>query len=151
MILIFEGGEKTGKSTLAEFLKNKLFREYTFGEIDNYYKYYRSTHQKDKTIDLEESIKSDWRFFLDIYQQVNFNIIFDRSFISQYVYSMIFRKNNVLKHFSDIKKYDKKVYNIYGSFILKEQSHLSIALNFSLLNSISPNEFLVAVSINPSV
>jgi len=97
MIILVEGVDKSGKSTLIDL----------FLQQNHAYKKYRSNHQKDKKIDLEVAIKHDWRFFLDICSQTDQNIIFDRSFISQYVYSMIFRKKNILNHFSSIEEYQK--------------------------------------------
>lgn len=96
MIIIYEGIDHSGKSTLAQL------QSYTQN-----IPYYRSIHQKDKITDLEESCKHDWRFFLDISSQTNQNIIFDRSFISQYVYSTCFRKENIMKHFDSLNDYEK--------------------------------------------
>jgi len=115
MIIILEGGEKTGKSTLAEKIQK-----------ENYFAYYRSTHQKDKKTNLEEAIKHDWRFFLDIYSQIkyDFDIIFDRSFISQYVYSTLFRKQNILKYYNNLKNYEK-IFKNYCNILYKVE-HLII-------------------------
>lgn len=112
MILLFEGAEHVGKSSLAKKCVNYGFT------------YYRSTHQKDRKTDLELAISHDWRFFLDIYLQSNFNIIFDRSFISQYVYSILFRKDNVLKYFNTIEKYE----NLFREYcdLLSKSQHLII-------------------------
>lgn len=95
MITIFAGFDHSGKTTLATKLKNSKYN----------FEYYRSTHQQNKTINLEEAIKHDWRFLLDILQQININIIFDRSFICQYVYSLKFRKDSILNQFKNINKY----------------------------------------------
>lgn len=97
MIILIEGVDHTGKTTIADYIHN----------ITNF-PVYRSIHQKDRTINLEEASKHDWRFYLDIASQSEQNIIFDRSFISQYVYSSIFRKENILNQFKDFSMYKKQ-------------------------------------------
>lgn len=89
MILLFEGWEKVGKTTLALRTRDELN-----------FQYFRSNKQINSNIDLEKAIKYDWRFMIDFLSQVNINICFDRSFISQYVYSNLFRKENILKNYS---------------------------------------------------
>jgi hypothetical protein len=94
MIIIFEGFEKSGKTTLSKLLSN-----------EKKYSYFRATNQINSNINLEQSIKHDWRFFLDFAKQCEQNVVIDRSFISQWVYSMILRKENILKEFSNYGEY----------------------------------------------
>lgn len=102
MILFFEGFEKSGKTTLAQKMHldrySKLYKDFN---------YFRSSKQINSDVNLEEAIKYDWRFMLDFLSQVEVNAIFDRSFISQYVYSMILRRENILRHFGDVNPYEK--------------------------------------------
>ena len=127
MIYIFEGIDKSGKTTLAELLSSYLNIPI-----------FRSSDQKSKQIDLEKAIQYDWNFYLDIASQSHQNIIFDRSYISQYVYSLAYRKSNVdqlysmdeytnifLKYNKRLQKIDYKLFyclrkdynNIYDDFI----------------------------------
>ena len=94
MILLFEGWEKVGKTTLARSIKTDLN-----------FQYFRSTKQINSNVDLEQAIKYDWRFMIDFLSQVKTDVCFDRSFISQYVYSNLFRKDNILKNY-DLNEYD---------------------------------------------
>jgi len=89
MILLFEGWEKAGKTTLAKKVKNELN-----------FQYFRSNKQINSGIDLEKAINYDWRFMIDFLSQINCNICFDRSFISQYVYSYLFREANILENYT---------------------------------------------------
>lgn len=127
MIYIFEGIDKSGKTTLAELLSKYL-------DIP----IFRSSDQKSKKLDLEKAIQYDWNFYLDIASQTNQDIIFDRSYISQYVYSLVYRKHNVYKLYSidqynnifleynrKLQKIDHKLFyclrkdynNIYDDFV----------------------------------
>jgi tRNA uridine 5-carbamoylmethylation protein Kti12 len=114
MLICLTGFDKSGKTTQA----NKLIKE--FPNLQ----YYRSTHQKDKKTNLEEAIKHDWRFFLDIAQQVDFNLLFDRCFIDQFVYSQIYRLDNIFNHFNSINEYQ----NLFENYckILANIEHLII-------------------------
>ena len=95
MIIIVEGFDRSGKTTLCDLIceKTKI-------------KKFKSSFEIFSKIDLEEAIKHDWRFVLDILSQVEFDIVFDRSFISQYVYSKILRIDNVIHQFKSIGNYD---------------------------------------------
>jgi len=95
MIIIFEGFDKSGKTTLANLLKQK----YNF-------LYFKPTRQINSGLNLEQSIKYDWRFLFDFLNQNNVNVIIDRSFISQYVYSFILRRENILAEYSLYSEYD---------------------------------------------
>ena len=96
MILIFEGFDKSGKTTLAK----KISEKYNFS-------YFKPTKQINSSINLEESIKHDWRILLDLFSQININIIIDRSFISQWVYSIILRKDLIKKQYGNLEEYNK--------------------------------------------
>ena len=102
MIIIFEGVDKAGKTTLAK----KISKEYNI-------KYFKSSHEIFSGIDLEESIKYDWLFMLDFLKQTDFNVIFDRSFISQFVYSLHYRYKNIEKHYNKLSDY----FNVFAKYI----------------------------------
>lgn len=99
MLIIFEGFEKAGKTTLAKKIKEK----YNF-------LYFKPTKQINSGLNLERSIMYDWRFLLDLIHQNDFNLIIDRSFISQYVYSMVLRLNNILKEYNSFDLYNQLFY-----------------------------------------
>ena len=95
MIYIFEGFDRSGKTTLSEML----------AQAKNL-KRFKSNFEIFSKVDLEEAVKHDWRFLLDVLSQVSIDLIFDRSFFSQYVYSMVLRRDNVLRHFSSMNEYE---------------------------------------------
>ena len=97
MIIIMEGFDDSGKTTMARYIS----QEY---EIP----IFRSSDQTDLLINKEEAFKHDWRMLLDLFFQVKVDVIFDRSFITQYVYSINLRKQSVKKEFSPnyMKRYN---------------------------------------------
>lgn len=106
MIIIFEGPDRCGKTTLAK----KVAEHFSIP-------YFKSSKQGFCEVDLEQGNKHDWRFMLDFLSQTNPNVVFDRSFISQYVYSRIFREENVLKNFESLDKYWDLIRSYYYSLI----------------------------------
>lgn len=110
MILLFEGWEKVGKTTLANKVKDELN-----------FNYFRSSKQINSGINLERAIQYDWRFMIDFLSQIQIDVCFDRSFISQYVYSNLLRKKNILKNY-DLDQYDnvfKQYCDLLSSFNYK--------------------------------
>jgi len=97
VIYIVAGVDKTGKTTLCDGLANAL----------NIPKF-KSTYELFSDINLEEAIQHDWRFFIDVYNNLdNVDIIFDRSFICQWVYSLTLRADNVFKQYHSIPEYNQ--------------------------------------------
>jgi len=96
MIICFEGLDKSGKTTLATTIAKELGLNY-----------FRSTKQIDSNINLEEAIRHDWRFLIDYISQVPQGVVFDRTFISQWVYSYAFRQDSILKNYASFDDYDK--------------------------------------------
>lgn len=109
MILIFEGADKSGKTTLCQ----RLVDEFNF-------KYFKSSRQMGSKLNLEEAIKYDWLFLLDFFNQTNFsnNVIFDRSFISQYAYSLVYRESSVMKNHKTILDY-REIFRFYMGMLKK--------------------------------
>jgi len=107
MIIIFEGIDKTGKTTLVErTMSNLVDQGFEF-------RYFRSKFQGGKPVNLEEAIKHDWRFMLDFLTQTCFDVVFDRSFISQYAYSMALRPQSVLAQFGSSDAYKELMMNYF--------------------------------------
>lgn len=105
MILLFEGWEKVGKTTLALKCASDLN-----------FQYFRSTKQISSGVNLEQAIQYDWRFMLNFLSQVSIDACFDRSFISQYVYSYMFRKENIKKEYT-FKEYEDLFTNYTNKFL----------------------------------
>jgi len=114
-VIIIAGFDETGKTTLVNNIIQNIG-----GQI------FKSTKEINSGIDLEAAIKHDWRFMLDFLGQIynQDNIIFDRSFICQYVYSKVLRLNNINEHYGSLATYDK----IFLSYcdMLAEIPHLII-------------------------
>lgn len=114
MIICLTGFDKNGKTTMS----TNILKEF------KQFQYYRSMHQRDKITDLEQASKHDWRFLLDILQQINVDIVFDRCFIDQFAYSQVYRYENILKNFRSIEEY----YSYFENYckILSKINHLII-------------------------
>jgi len=93
-LVIIEGLDKSGKSTLAKELAKKFKMDY-----------FKSSYDPAHHFDTEESARYDWNFLLDVLSKTKVDIVFDRSFITQYVYSTYFRGSNILKHYSSFEEY----------------------------------------------
>lgn len=97
-IVLLEGCDKCGKTTIGLALAS----------MENTH-YFKSVKQGGSDIDLEISIKYDWRFMIDFLVGINPTssdvFVFDRSFISQWVYSYVFRMDNVNRHYPDVTQY----------------------------------------------
>lgn len=102
MILLFEGWDKAGKTTLSKKIQNELN-----------FQYFKSTKEINSNVDLEEAIKYDWRFMLDFLSQITCDVCFDRSFISQYVYSYLLREENIQKKYTSFNVYE----NIFKNYV----------------------------------
>jgi len=90
--IFLEGVDGSGKTTKAKQLLNIK---------DNPFVYFRSNYQNgsmfaEEPINLEESLKHDWRILEDFINQIWLNketILVDRGFISSIVYGDVFRGN----------------------------------------------------------
>ena len=102
MILLFEGWDKAGKTTLSKKVQSELN-----------FQYFKSRKEIHSGVDLEEAIKYDWRFMLDFLSQITCDVCFDRSFISQYVYSYLLREENIQKKYLSFANYE----NIFKNYV----------------------------------
>jgi thymidylate kinase len=114
-LIVFEGIDGSGKTTMAKSV------------LANYpSQYFRPSKQLFSDKNLEMACKYDWSFLLDFLQQIKMKdmIIADRSPISQYVYSWVYREDNVNKIYPKYTDYEKifndymKIFNNNFDFIL---------------------------------
>lgn len=97
-IIFFEGVDGSGKSSRA-------LRLYKTQEVCSYF---RSSYQIGskfchRQVDLEESIKHDWRILYDFISQTELTkpfLLVDRGFISSFVYSKVLRKKDIWRYVS---------------------------------------------------
>lgn len=120
MIIIFEGFEKVGKTTIAK----KLASEISVPYFKNPNELQNTLFEKEQ-IDFEVQTKHDWRYMIEFLKQTKNSAIFDRSFISEFAYGKIFRsknyeKNNVEKF---IKHYDDELGKINSFLIYCFKNH----------------------------
>jgi thymidylate kinase len=87
MIIIFEGADGVGKTTLAKELNLRLANSMYMKRTPTF-KYKDANTFYHCVVDLTRSSEYDWRFMLDMISKPceEFNFIFDRSFITQAVY-----------------------------------------------------------------
>ena len=93
-IIFVEGVDQAGKTTKVRQIINA---------DPNQFVYFRSNYQKDsrfagELVNLEESMKHDWRILFDFINQTsdpNKILIVDRGFLSSYVYSLILRHEDL--------------------------------------------------------
>jgi hypothetical protein len=110
MIYIFSGVDRTGKTTMADLLS-----------IRSNMPKFKSSSEIFSKIDLEEAIKHDWRFFIDVYKSIpDVDIIFDRSFVCQWVYSTHLRASNIYQRFHDMHEYD----TLFETYIRQLTGHV---------------------------
>ena len=100
MIIIIEGVDRVGKTTLC----NKLSRKFNI-PIHKYkgiisYDNMHNDEETDKTLGLIQLIK-----------ETNANIIFDRSYISDYVYGILQRGYDIANAFKNFKLVNDALYN----------------------------------------
>lgn len=104
-VVFLEGVDGAGKTTCASRLLS----------TDLPIKYFRSSFQSKSTfanepVNLEESIKHDWRILYDFILQTQTGIILvDRGFMSSYVYS------KVVRHI-DLEKWFKEYVSLFSDF-----------------------------------
>jgi len=83
MIIIIEGVDKTGKTTLAKELAKKLGLQY-----------FKSNLQKGhfNNNDFKNALKYEGLFMIDFLEQVNINLIIDRSYPSEFAYARAYER-----------------------------------------------------------
>jgi len=107
-LIFFDGVDRSGKSYKLDYLLesnpirySKFRSNYQFGSS------FCGEH-----VNLEESLKHDWRILHDFIIQIDFNceyLLIDRGFISSYVYSKVCRK-------TDLTKYLDQYFNMFKDF-----------------------------------
>ncbi len=89
MILIFEGPDRVGKSTIAsrmsEILNIPVFKR-SLDEIKE------KTLFTDNKFNFKDAMIYDQTYIVDFLKQTNTSVIFDRAFPSEYVYSKVFNR-----------------------------------------------------------
>lgn len=96
MILIFEGADNSGKTTIAKELSRIIG-----------FQYFKHSNQKSnfETISRYKQI-IEANFFIDFLSQINLDLIIDRHIISEYAYSKAYRRP---VFFDEILKIDKQL------------------------------------------
>ena len=108
MLIIFEGADNSGKTTIAIEL----------GHVLNY-KYFKHTdQQKDITSKYRHKQIIEAKFFLDLMSQTKFNIIVDRHILSEYVYSKVYDRH---LHLDLIFKIDQQLASLNTILIYCEK------------------------------
>jgi len=105
-IIIFAGADKSGKTTLAKMLAEKL-------NID-YYKKNKQCGLFHDNIASYHSLMYDNDILLDIIKQKKTGIILDRSFICEYSYSKTYNRHT---NFIKIKELDEQFYKLNAKII----------------------------------
>ena len=80
-----------------------------------------------RDVDLEESIKHDWRMIYDFYRTVSLKkkyILVDRGFISSYVYSKVIRQKNIRRYIVPYLKRFRPISEFW--FFFREDSEMSV-------------------------
>lgn len=93
--VILEGMDNSGKTTICDLVNRCGYRPF------------KSSNEISSGVDLEEAIRHDWRFLIDFIRQMNTPVVFDRSFITQWAYSMHLRQDNILKHYGSFDNYNE--------------------------------------------
>lgn len=101
-IIIFEGCDSSGKTTLLNHFNNRLDSKCMT------YKATKSIYDL-KKFNFELSIQYDWKCLFDFMSQMSSPdvILFDRSFISQWVYSNTFRRKSIIENYDLPRTYDE--------------------------------------------
>lgn len=88
MLIIFEGPDGAGKSTLINKLKRNHLTDALVCKRSSFKTYNPEESNYPMNIDLTQSALWDWRFFLEMMGQsfISHNIMCDRSYITQRVY-----------------------------------------------------------------
>ena len=108
-IIIIEGPQGCGKTSLANYLRENIAAS----------NLYRLTGNKDKTITGKEKSKNMYYALLDYMKKLEnceVNLIFDRTFFTDYVYSLL-----------GYKEYDYK--DVYQELLKKLEDYIIIIKN----------------------
>lgn len=150
-MIIVDGPQGTGKTTLTNFLRDNISGA----------NLYRLSGQKDKTMQGLKYSTTMYNALLDyltVMQDIPMHIIFDRTFITEEVYSRLGYKaysftnqyNNLLERINSLKYeiYYFSLYlediNLYASRIVRESHHNYQA--FSLENSANQQKIYMEIS-----
>jgi hypothetical protein len=124
-VIFFDGVDGAGKTTRANLIRNSQ---------NHIIRYFRSTCQIDskfanRPVNLEESLKHDWRILYDFitqtYDEYTDPFIFvDRGFISSFVYSKIFRKVDLSRYLIQYTKLFKP-FSEFWLFFREDESQMS--------------------------
>ncbi len=150
-IIIIEGPQGTGKTTLANYLRENIASS----------NLYRLSGQKDKTISGKEVSKKMYNAllsYLEAMQDVGMDLIFDRTFFTEEVYARLGYKEY---SFSDVyqdllQKINSLNYDIYFCLLylknpelyrerLQRESHHNYQ-SFSLENSVNQQNVYLEIS-----
>ena len=118
-IIIIEGPQGSGKSTMANFLRDNLASS----------NLYRLTGIKDKTASgLEKNIKmyNDLIDYMQKLEDMGVNLIFDRTFFTEMIYSSLgYKPYDFTKPYNElVKRLARLNYNIYFlSYLYKSSYH----------------------------
>lgn len=86
-IVIFEGPDSTGKTSIAKAFVKK-HPEFQYFKVKKEKQYVAKLKPKA----IQEMHEHELRFFYEMASQIDFNVIMDRSYPSEYVYGKLFRK-----------------------------------------------------------
>lgn len=121
MILIFEGVDKSGKTTIAK----------AFAQKHRYY-YFKHSNQQ-LTMQSMNRFKSvvEATFFIDFLSQINLDLIIDRGIPSEVVYSAVYHRP---QNINDIFELDRQFSNINSVIIYCEKDHDKNTFNDECIN-----------------
>lgn len=88
MLVLFEGPDKSGKTTFIKKIKSTYLPDALVCKRNSLKTYCPDTSNFPIPVDLNASSLWDWRFFLEMHQHnfVSHNFLCDRSFVTQMVY-----------------------------------------------------------------
>lgn len=121
MIVIVEGIDRVGKTTLCNMLKDKLgFKIYKHKNDNFNYSKMDNDNETDKMLQL-----------LDLYEQIgsDVNIVFDRFHWSDFVYGKIERKYDEVKAINNLKIIEKKLKEVNAIIIFVEPTNINRSSN----------------------
>ncbi|MHA1685205.1 MAG: hypothetical protein ACTSYD_02230 [Candidatus Heimdallarchaeaceae archaeon] len=121
-IIFLEGVDGAGKTTKAKQLMST-------GQVY----YFRSSYQRDsifnnEVVDLDESLKHDWRILIDFMRQIKITkpIVVDRGFISSAVYGKIIRRHNLYKWMNCyINEFNDGYFDVEYWFFIRKDSGMN--------------------------
>ena len=121
MLIIVEGIDRVGKTTLCNMLKDKLgFKIYKHKNDNFNYSKMDNDNETDKMLQL-----------LDLYEQIgnDANIVFDRFHWSDFVYGKIERKYYEIKAINNLHIIEKKLKEVNAIIIFVEPTNINRSSN----------------------